>query len=210
MQFNTQQFQHMDQRFRANFMNSLSGFKSANLVGSISNGGIHNLAMFSSAVHIGSDPALVTLVSRPDSVNRDTLSNIKQNNSYTINQVNTAIYQRAHQCAARYQPIESEFSAVGLTPEFSANIAAPYVLESHIKMGLELREIIPIKLNGCVFIIGEIIEAQVIEAAIGIDGNINIEATEAVAISGLDRYHTTNALSRLSYAKPHTPLREID
>ena len=45
----------MDDRYRVFFVNSLSGFKSANLIGTASPDGIHNLCMVSSVVHIGSN-----------------------------------------------------------------------------------------------------------------------------------------------------------
>ena len=51
--------------FRAMLMNSVTGFKPANVVGTTSAAGVPNLAIFSSVVHLGSDPPLVGLVFRP-------------------------------------------------------------------------------------------------------------------------------------------------
>ena len=41
------------------------------------------------------------------------------------------------------------------------------------------------------------------------DGFIDIEKSETVCVSGLDSYHTTNKVFRLSYAKERE-LEEID
>ena len=44
--------------------NSCTGYKSANLIGTVSEKGIYNVAIFSSITHLGSDPALLSLLSR--------------------------------------------------------------------------------------------------------------------------------------------------
>jgi hypothetical protein len=51
-------------------------------------------------------------------------------------------------------------------------------------------------------VIGEITDIFCDEDAIKEDGYIDIESLNTVAISGLDSYHTSQRLSRLSYAKP--------
>ena len=55
----------MDARYRAQLVNSLSGFKSANLIGTRNKQNHNNLAIFSSVVHLGSSPALVGFITRP-------------------------------------------------------------------------------------------------------------------------------------------------
>ena len=50
---------------RLNLINSLSGIKPANLIGTINEDGTENLAIFSSVVHLGSNPALFGFVLRP-------------------------------------------------------------------------------------------------------------------------------------------------
>ena len=46
----------MEDRKRIALINSLSGFKSLNLIGTINNQGQTNLAIFNSVVHIGANP----------------------------------------------------------------------------------------------------------------------------------------------------------
>ena len=50
----------MESRYRAHFINSLSGFKSANLVATVDKKGLENLSIVSSCFHLGADPALGT------------------------------------------------------------------------------------------------------------------------------------------------------
>jgi flavin reductase (DIM6/NTAB) family NADH-FMN oxidoreductase RutF len=192
----------MTPRYKAQVINSLSGFKSANLIGTVSNDNINNLAIFSSVFHLGSSPALVGFITRPSSVERHTLENIQQTKQFTINQVNEDFWQEAHQTSARYSEGECEFKATGLTPETIHKIKAPFVKESRLKYALTLKEIVPIQQNGTLLVIGEITNIICDKEAIKSDGYIDIELLNTVTISGLDSYHTSKRLSRLSYAKP--------
>ena len=200
----------MDKRYRAMFINSLSGFKSANLIGTCNSKKQTNLAMFSSVVHLGASPALVGFIMRPNTspnnalqeTERHTLNNIIETGSYTINQVSNDFWQQAHQTSARYKKNESEFTKVGLTPHYINGTKAPFVAESYLKYSLNLVEILPIKHNNTQMIIGEITHVLCIENAIQNDGYIDIESLNTVCLSGLDSYHETQKLSRLSYAKP--------
>ena len=78
----------MEQRKRAHLINSVGGFKSVCLIGTVDLKGQTNLAIFSSIVHIGSNPPLISFIMRPDSVERHSLSNILETSSYTINHLN--------------------------------------------------------------------------------------------------------------------------
>jgi flavin reductase (DIM6/NTAB) family NADH-FMN oxidoreductase RutF len=182
-------------------VNSLSGYKSANLIATCDRNSNTNVAIFSSLVHLGSSPALVGFIMRPDSVARHTLDNIKQTDQFTINHVNENIWQQAHQTAARYPRDTSEFSATGLTERFVPGFTAPLIDESELCYMLKLAEIIPIELNGTLLVIGEIKTLFCNPNAIKEDGYIDIEHLGTVAISGLDSYHKTQRLSRLSYPK---------
>lgn len=59
MHFTKQQINELEQRFRTNLINSLSGFKSANLIGTQDKLGNTNLAIVSSVFHLGAHPPLV-------------------------------------------------------------------------------------------------------------------------------------------------------
>lgn len=207
--FNHNDLNEMEARRKAQLINSVSGFKSANLIGTRDKQGNNNLAIFSSVFHLGSSPALVGFIMRPDSVSRHTLDNIQQTKQYTINQVSEGFWREAHQSSARYLSEQSEFEHVGLTPEFINNVTAPFVKESLLKYALTVKEITPIELNNTLLIIGQITDVICEAAAIKDDGYIDIESLNTVAISGLDSYHTTQRLSRISYAKSDKPPVQI-
>ena len=66
----------LDHLYRINLVNSSSGFKSANLIATKNKEGISNVAVFSSVIHLGSNPPLLGFVTRPTTVPRNTYKNI--------------------------------------------------------------------------------------------------------------------------------------
>ena len=194
----------MDKLTRVRFANSLPGPKPFCLVGSIDAEGRTNLAPFSTVTHLGSNPALIGLVSRPDLVERHTLSNIFATGSYTINHVHSEILEHAHHCSARYPRETSEFTATGLTPHFEDGVAAPFVAESLLRFALELEETVSIASNGTLLIVGKVILAQLPEDHFGEDGSIDLSALGSLASTALDTYFELGPPVRLPYAKPRS------
>lgn len=191
----------MEQRKRAHLINSVGGFKSVCLIGTIDALGKTNLAIFSSIVHIGANPPLISFIMRPDSVERHTLSNILATGSYTINHINETIYQQAHQTSARYPKEISEFDATGLQTEYKNDCIAPFVKESMIQLEIEFKQKIDLKINNTIMIIGEIKQLYFPENCWQEDGYLDIEKAGSITCSGLDSYHTTKRTKRLPYAK---------
>jgi flavin reductase (DIM6/NTAB) family NADH-FMN oxidoreductase RutF len=195
--------------YRGNFINSLTGFKSVNLIGTKNAEGQTNLGVFSSIVHLGSNPALVGYINRPIEAAPHTMANIEATNFYTINHINAAIVHKAHQSSAKYDAAISEFDAVGLTPQYLNNFTAPFVVESAVKYGLELQEIIPIKFNRTFFVIGKIIDIYLNEDIVTDDGFIQLEKSNSLASNGIDAYYETTLHSRYEYAKPEKFAQKI-
>lgn len=191
-----------EKRYRASFVNSLGGFKSVCLIGTKNKHGQSNLAIFSSIVHLGANPPLIGFVQRPDAVERHTYENILETSCYTINHLHQGIYEHAHQASARYPRELSEFDAVHLTEESKEGFFAPFVKESHVQLGVEFRQKIDFTINGTIFIIGEIRHVYFPADCLQEDGFLDLERADTITCSGLDSYHRTNRLSRLSYAKP--------
>jgi flavin reductase (DIM6/NTAB) family NADH-FMN oxidoreductase RutF/NAD(P)-dependent dehydrogenase (short-subunit alcohol dehydrogenase family) len=187
---------------RVLFINSLSGFKSANLVGTADASRHSNLSIVSSVVHLGANPPLLGMVIRPHTVPRGTLENILDIGVYTLNHVHEDMYQQAHQTSARYPEDVSEFDEVGFTEQWDESFNAPFVQESRIKIGMQFREKHTLGINGTEFVIGEIVSIEMADEFIAEDGFVSLEKAGTVAISSLDTYHSTNTLASLSYAQP--------
>ncbi|OHU85337.1 MULTISPECIES: flavin reductase family protein [Pseudoalteromonas] len=201
---------NLDKLTRVNLINSLSGFKSANLIGTADKRGQENLSIVSSVFHIGANPPLIGMIIRPHSVPRHTLENIIETGVYTINHVHNEIIEQAHQTSARYDKHISEFDAVGLQAQYKGSCKAPFVLQSKLKIAVKLMSTQTIELNQTELVIGQITDIYLEDdLAYCDDGFVDLERLNTVALSGLDRYHSTSAITRLSYAKCDKPLSHI-
>jgi len=198
-----------EQRYRATFINSLGGFKSLVLIGTRSKSGNTNLAVFNSYFHLGANPPLFGIIIRPDSVERHTLSNILETGEFTVNHVKADFYKQAHQTSARYPSTTSEFNASGLNEEYHSGFYAPFVNESSIKIHAQFKQKLEIEVNGTIMIIAKINHVFLPEDCLLNDGFVDLENAGTITCSGLDSYHSTKKLARLSYAKPYQPLKEI-
>ena len=202
-------FKDLEKRDRARFINSLSGFKSLCLVGTKDKDDLSNLAPISSVFHLGADPSLMGMIFRPHSTPRHSLENILETKVFTLNHVNKAIVKEAHQCSARYDKEESEFEKTGLEQEYIEEFYAPFVKESHIKMAMKYVEHQTLKVNGTVLLIAEIDFVELPKNCLREDMSVDIEKAGTITVSGLDSYHETKEICRLSYAKKDKELRKI-
>ncbi|MDQ5929192.1 MAG: hypothetical protein QG594_970 [Bacteroidota bacterium] len=193
----------METQQRIHFINSIGGFKSIALIGTQNNQQQTNLAIFSSVIHIGSNPALFGIISRPASVERHTLNNILESGFYTLNHINKDIYIQAHQTSARYDKEASEFDVTGLETEYKNNFLAPFVAQSNVQLAMVFKQKIDLEINNTVLIIGEVHAVYFPENCQQADGFLDLEKANTITCTGLDSYHTTQKINRLSYAKPN-------
>ena len=200
--YDAQDLENLSSRYRAHFINSCTGFKSANLLGTISEDGITNVAIFSSVTHLGSNPPLLSFILRPNTVKRNTYDNILKTGVFTVNHVNQNFIREAHRTSAKYEGGVSEFEKTLLTEEYLDGFEAPYVKQSRVKLGCEFVNEYFIKENDCHFIIGAIKHIYVDKEIQAEDGWLNLETAQTVCIDGLDGYALPQILNRFSYAKP--------
>ncbi len=198
-----------ESRYRALLINSLAGVKQAILIGTKSKDGNSNLAIFNSLIHIGANTPLWGFISRPESVKRDTLSNILETCQYTINYVATIDFEKAHQTSAKYDSAVSEFDACGFTEIYHPNFDAPFVAEAPVKVAMKLEEKIDIAINNTILIIGSIQHIEIEERFISPDGFVSLNEAKTLACAGLDAYYKTTLIGRLNYAKPDQPVKKL-
>jgi len=203
MHLEEEDIENLDKVYRINLINSCSGYKSANLIGTVSNEGIKNLAIFSSTTHLGSNPPLLGFFLRPtEIVPRHTYLNIKQNSYYTINSVQLKFADKAHHTSAKYDKEISEFDITKIKPEKINNFPAPFVKSSSIKIGMKFVEELKINYNKSRLIVGKIVELNVDDDLINADGFINLSDAKVATISGCDGYSFPKSNSRKGYQKP--------
>jgi flavin reductase (DIM6/NTAB) family NADH-FMN oxidoreductase RutF len=191
----------MERFHRANLINSLSGAKQAMLVGTCNSQGQTNLALFSSIVHLGADPALLGFIQRPVGVSGDSYRNIISTGVYTLNHVHGGILGQAHFTSARFPADVSEFDKCRLTPFYLDGFAAPFVQESRIAMGMKLVEVVPITHNDTKLVIGRVKHIRLEKACLSEDGNLDMNIVDSIVVSGLETYHRLEQVARMGYAK---------
>jgi flavin reductase (DIM6/NTAB) family NADH-FMN oxidoreductase RutF len=202
MYLSNKQIKELDRKKRLNLINSITGIKPANLIGSINKNNDTNLAIFSSVIHLGSFPPLIGFIVRPSAtVRRHTYENILDNKKYTINHINSSIIKKAHYTSAKFESSESEFEKCKLTEEYIEDFEAPFVKESSLKMGLILKEVIPIKSNDTILIIGEVEHLFLPEKAMNKEGYLDLETNNTVGISGLNTYYNLKKIESFPYAR---------
>ena len=131
IEFSSDDLDQMHHLYRINLINSCSGYKSANLIGTKSKDGISNVAVFSSITHLGSNPALLGFFLRPTTVMRNTYHNIKTTGKYTINHIYDDILDDAHHTSAKYNGNISEFDVTNLTEDYKTNLLL-HLLKAHL------------------------------------------------------------------------------
>lgn len=200
--FNNQDINQLDKIFRINLINSCSGFKSANLLGTISEKGITNVAVFSSVTHLGSNPPTLGFILRPTTVPRNTHKNIKDTGFFTINHIWEAIFEEAHHTSAKYPDEVSEFDMTNLEPEFKGDFKAPFVKNAPVQMAMKFIEEIYVPSNNVMLIVAQIQELYVKDELLQEDGLINLSKGNVVTINGLDTYAVPKFKQQLSYQRP--------
>lgn len=201
--FDKNSIDSFDKIHRINLMNSLSGYKSANLLGTVSNDGFENVAVFSSIVHLGSNPPVLGFILRPTTVPRNTYENIINTGYYTVNHISQEFTEQAHHTSAKYDKLVSEFDMTGLTSEYKKDFHAPFVKESPVQIGLKFLEEYYIKANDTLLVVGEIQCFYVNEDMYSEkDGFLDLSKGKVATINGLDAYAVPENNTRYEYQRP--------
>ena len=202
MHFTRDQINDLGKIKKINLINSCSGYKSANLIGTISKEGITNVAVFSSVTHLGSSPPTLGFILRPTTVPRDTYKNILESGVFTINHIFEDIIEDAHHTSAKYKESISEFDITSLEDEYHDDCIAPFVKGSPVQMEMKFIEEYHIKSNNVIHIIAEIKNLYVKDEIIQEDGFLNLSKAKVAAINGLDAYAIAKNNTRFDYQRP--------
>ncbi|CAI8345738.1 MAG: Uncharacterised protein [Polaribacter sejongensis] len=200
--FTFDEIQGLEKIYKINLINSCTGFKSANLLGSISEEGITNVAVFSSVTHLGSKPPTLGFILRPTTVPRDTYKNLKDLGYFTINHIHEDIIEDAHHTSANYPKEISEFDVTGLEEEYKGNFKAPFVKNAPVQMSMKFIEEIFVPSNSVMLIVAQIQELYVKDEILEKDGLINLSKGNVATINGLDTYAIPEFKKQLSYQRP--------
>jgi flavin reductase (DIM6/NTAB) family NADH-FMN oxidoreductase RutF len=208
--FDQKDIENLHHLYRINLINSCSGYKSANLIGTQSKDGQTNLAVFSSVMHLGSNPPLIGFILRPDNVPRHTYENIMETGVYTVNHVFKDIVSQAHHTSAKYAKEVSEFEVTGLKPVYKNNFHAPFVEGSPVQLAMTFDSALEIASNQTKLIIGKIQTIYLDESALSVDGYYDLSKVGVATINGLDAYSIPTENQRLGYQRPQAGFEQRD
>ena len=200
--FSKAEIAELNNRYRNNLINSISGYKSANLIGTISKTGTTNLAVFNSIVHLGSNPALLGFILRPTTVPRHSFSNMKENGVFTVNHIAKNQIEAAHHTSAKYPEEISEFDQTELNPEYKNDFAAPFVEGAPVQIACRYVNDYLIEENDTRLVVGAIEGVYIDDKMILDDGWVQLDLGEVVTINGLDGYALPQLIERFPYARP--------
>ncbi len=193
----------MEKIERINLMNSCTGYKSANLIATISKEGISNVAVFISITHLGSNPGLLGFIIRPTTVPRDTYKNLKDVGYFSVNHITSTMIVDGHHTSANYEVGVSEFEKTNLEEEYKNKIKVPFVKGSPVQLYCKYVNEYFIKENNTIHIIASIEAIYYNEDLEHIDGWLQLDKVNVVAINGLDGYCLPKLLDRFEYARPN-------
>ncbi len=193
----------MEKIERINLMNSCTGYKSANLIATISKEGISNVGVFSSITHLGSNPGLLGFIVRPTTVPRDTYTNLKDIGYFTVNHITSTMIIDAHHTSANYENGISEFDKTNLEEEFKNDLKVPFVKGSPVQLYCKYLNEYYIKENNTIHIIASIEHIYYNENMEHKDGWLQLDKGNVVAINGSDGYCLPKLVDRFEYARPN-------
>lgn len=189
-------------RYKNNLINSISGYKSANLIGTKNKTGNTNLAIFNSVVHLGSNPALLGFILRPTTVPRHSYQNMKETGVFTINHIRKDQIEDAHHTSAKYPENISEFDQTKLVEEYKQGCFAPFVKGAPVQIACRYVNDYLIKENDTLLVVGAIEHLFVQDEMLLEDGWVQLDKGEVVTINGIDGYALPQFLERFPYARP--------
>ncbi|MBC5841005.1 flavin reductase [Flavobacterium sp. F-380] len=205
----TEELENLEKVERLNLINSCTGYKSANLLATISKDGVPNVAIFSSITHLGSSPAMIGFIVRPTTVPRDTYKNIKEMGYFTVNHITEDIIADAHHTSANYDDSTSEFDKTKLEAEFKENIDTPFVKGSPVQLHCKYINEYYIKENNTIHIIASIEKLFFDENLKHQDGWLQLDKGNVIALNGLDGYCLPKLVDRFEYARKDTPSKSF-
>lgn len=207
---NLKELQEYDRFYRGNLVNSITGFKSANLLATRSKDGVDNVAIFSSVTHLGSNPALFSFVQRPlgHGVGH-TYYNLKETGKITLNHLPESLVDRAHQSSSKYKESISEFEELHIEKLERDGFTVPFVKEAPVQLAAEYVNEYYLEENRCILVICKITDIFLHKNHLAEDGWVDLGKAGTVTINGLDGYATAKVEKRLSYAQLDKELEEI-
>jgi flavin reductase (DIM6/NTAB) family NADH-FMN oxidoreductase RutF len=154
--------------------------------------GVLNLAPYSFFNAFSSNPPILVFSSNrrvTNNTTKDTLHNVMSTKEAVINAVSFDIVRQMSLSSAEFPSDVNEFEKTGLTPEDSAVIGVPGVMESPVNMECRVNEIIPLGEHGGAghLIICEVVHMRIAERCFT-EGKLDPHKLDLMARMGRNYY----------------------
>lgn len=114
-------------------------------IGTISAGGVRNLAPFSFFNAVAATPPTVLFSPLMQGGGpKDTLANVEETGEFTVNMVSHDLAEQMNLTSGRYGADVDEFELAGLTPLTGDKVAAPHVGEARASLECRVTQLVPV------------------------------------------------------------------
>ena len=162
-------------------------------VSSVDPSGNINLAPFSFFTVASVNPPILCFspLLQENSIEKDTLVNIRQTSEFVVNIVSYALAQTMNRTSGPYPSDVNEFDVAGVTPKQSTFVEPPCVADSLVNFECKLQQIIPLgsEPRAGNLILGKVCNIH-IHPDIVRNGEVDNEALDAIGRLGGNMYTT--------------------
>lgn len=197
MHATTSTFQSWDAKYRLCFFHSALGPRSPWLIGTQSQAGVENLAIFSNVIHLGSNPPFVGVKFRPLAGARHTYHNLKANGACSLNLVPWPLVEQAHQTQLNVAEDVSEFELAGIAKAPCMHVKAPRVAQAALTLECTYEEEHRINANDTLLVVLAVQAVHVVNEAIDATGFIDHTRLGSAYVIGLEGYSQVQNVTRL-------------
>jgi flavin reductase (DIM6/NTAB) family NADH-FMN oxidoreductase RutF len=195
--FDQSQLETLEKKYRTALINSASGIRTA-FLGVTGADGIWNSGTFSNVTHVGSHPAQISVLFRPDQGKRHTLSNYRSSKLLTLTAIPLHQAEILHDSSVNAPYGTFEWSAVGGSVNTLKQWTHPIPTSALWAMELEFIEEFELN-NGCVYTVGSIKQIGFSkEVTVEDSGRLSWQNGPSLAL-GLNQYTTGNEFDFFPY-----------
>lgn len=157
-------------------------------VTTLSEGGIVNLAPFSTFTFVSPKPPMLAFnVGQKGGVYKDTARNILRSEDYVVHIANTALMSAVHESSAEFPPEISEVEHLKLETLPSERVAPPRIAAAPVAMECRLRQCLEFGETRSRLIVGEVLLFHIRDGLVE-NGKIDTEALDPLARIAGPRY----------------------
>ena len=195
--FDEKQLATLEKRYRTSLINSASGIRTA-FLGISGTEGHWNSGTFSNVTHVGSHPAQISVLFRPDQGERHTLSNYRLTKRLTLTTIPLRQAEILHDSSVNAPYGTFEWTAVGGSVKTLEHWTHPIPTSALWAIELEFLEEFKLN-NGCVYTVGAIKQIGFAkEVTVEDSGQLSWQNGPSLAL-GLNQYTTGNEFDFFPY-----------